>query len=877
MWRFAYILFGCVVPLFARPQNVNDFPQTTTTTTTPKPKEARITKLLINTDIQMRYAITKVEAVVKNKNDFESEVFFDIFIPKSAFVSNFSMIVKGQEYVAKVETKEKAKETYENSDDISGLVQNQAISDFKDTEHITFSAKVDAYDKATFFVTYEDQLKRVDGLYNHKLNLHLKNQIIDDFKIKINITESLPLKVETIEAIRETNEIDQDIDDVKIEFDPKINQAIIEYVPSIEDQKEGGQEWQFNLNYDVERSEDGNEVQIGAGKFVHYYSPDNLPTLTKHIIFVLDVSGSMSGRKIQQTKDAMLMIFENLNEEDSFDIVTFNSQPNIYEWAATQNNSNCQSDDQIRLTKDCLIDEAREFIFGLNAGGGTNINDAMLSGVEMAKNISNSEKFSDVKQTMIIFMTDGQGTMAGYQVKDNIREANTGKIPIFGLALGNDADFDLIKDISDESGAFAQRIYESGRAYEQLEQFYNEISDPKLQNVEFQYLANGRLIPLNLLTKTKIENAFGKEEYVIVGEFENTNGIDGENDDSIIENFEIKITGLDANGQYSHSEILKPCIDHPIDEELGAPTFPYYPHRCIPPIPSPKIPENWKKSEAEKFTERLWAFKRINYLLENKDEECENNALDDTQQELEKVSEDCDDKKVVELAKKYNFVTKVTSLVVESNDEYVQKNSVVYKENTPKVYGDALSRPGGFGSSLSLFSTKSVGYSSYAAAAPCPTCLVGGLAISAGPRLKNRKRPQARPNSSQFIVKSVQSTSSPIYDYDDIFDDLFDSQPILSQTTTTAAPCTIGKLTLYSQTYFRGETVEIQNDSENLDDFNFDDKIGSVNIEGNCCWRIYVDGNYSGSFLELKPAEYQSAIDIQTIFKKASSAKMYTC
>merc|ERR1712073_251540 len=102
----------------------------------------------------------------------------------------------------------------------------------------------------------------------------------------------------------------------------------------------------------------------------------------------------------------------------------------------------------------------------------------------------------------------------------------------------------------------------------------------------------------------------------------------------------------------------------------------------------------------------------------------------------------------------------------------------------------------------------------------------------------------------QFIVKSVQSISSPIYDYDDSFD---------------------------SQTYFRGETVEIQNDSENLDDFNFDDKIGSVNIEGNCCWRIYVDGNYSGSFLELKPAEYQSAIDIQTIFKKASSAKMHTC
>merc|ERR1712226_1611021 len=729
----------------------------------------------------MRYAITKVEAVVKNKNDFESEVFFDLYIPKSAFVSNFSMIVKGQEYVAKVETKQKAQETYDNSDDISGLVQNQATSDFKDTEHITFSAKVDAYDKATFFVTYEEQLKRVDGLYNHKLNLHLKNQVVDDFKIKINITESLPLKVETLEANRETNEIDEDID-VKIEFDQKINQAVIEYIPSIADQKEG-QEWQFNLNYDVKRSEDGNEVQIGAGKFVHYYSPDNLPTLTKHIIFVLDVSGSMSGRKIQQTKDAMLMI---------------------------------------------------------------------------------SEKFSDVKQTMIIFMTDGQGTLGGDQLKENIREANTGgqKIPIFGLALGDGADFDLIKDISDESGAFAQRIYESGRAYEQLEQFYNEISDPKLQNVQFQYLANGRLIPLNLLTKTKIENAFGKDEYAIVGEFENSIGNDA------IENFEIKIIGQDANGQYSHSEILKPCIDHPIvtyeyqkDEGiLEASTSPYYPHRCIPPTPNPNIPENWKKSQAEKFTERLWAFKRINYLLENKGE-CEN-ALDTP--ELEKVFEHCD-KKAVELAKKYNFVTKVTSLVVESNDEYVQKNSVVFKEDN---------LPSGFGGPQ-LFLQK-VAYSSYSApqsyaAAPPRKPAYSAPPRPGPPRLRNKNRPAPRPNLSTFNLKST--FSSPSYDYDDSFNSL----PILPQTTTTAAPCTIGKLTLYSQTYFRGDSMEIQIDSENLDDFNFDDKIGSVNIEGNCCWRIYVDGNYSGSFVELKPAEYQSAVDIQTIFKKASSAKMHTC
>merc|ERR1719150_1912687 len=352
---------------------------------------------------------------------------------------------------------------------------------------------------------------------------------------------------------------------------------------------------------------------------------------------------------------------------------------------------------------------------------------------------------------MIIFMTDGQGTMAGYQVKDNIREANTGKIPIFGLALGNDADFNLIKDISDESGAFAQRIYESGRAYEQLEKFYNEISDPKLQNVEFQYLANGRLIPPNLLTRTKIENAFGKDEYAIVGEFEN-----GIGDNDAIENFEIKIIGQDANGEYSHSEILKPCIDHPIVTYqyqkdggiLEESTSPFYPHRCIPPTPNPNIPENWKKSEAEKFTERLWAFKRINYLLENKDE-CED-ALDT--EELEKVFELCD-KKAVELAKKYNFVTKVTSLVVESNDEYVQKNSVVFKED---------SLPGGFRDSFGapqLFLQK-VAYSSYSSpqnyAAPPPR-------RRAQFKLKSAPRPPPRPSllGSLLGMKKNQPKQEP--------------------------------------------------------------------------------------------------------------------
>ena len=57
-----------------------------------------------------------------------------MFIPKDAFVSNFSMTIKEKIYVANVETKEKAKIIFENGNSNAG--QNHKQSDFKETEHV---------------------------------------------------------------------------------------------------------------------------------------------------------------------------------------------------------------------------------------------------------------------------------------------------------------------------------------------------------------------------------------------------------------------------------------------------------------------------------------------------------------------------------------------------------------------------------------------------------------------------------------------------------------------------------------------------------------------------------------------------------------------
>lgn len=65
--------------------------------------------------------------------------------------------------------------------------------------------------------------------------------------------------------------------------------------------------------------------QVNEGYFVHFFSPEELKPLKKHAIFVLDVSGSMDGRKIEQLREAMTAILDDLKEGDYFNLIAFSS------------------------------------------------------------------------------------------------------------------------------------------------------------------------------------------------------------------------------------------------------------------------------------------------------------------------------------------------------------------------------------------------------------------------------------------------------------------------------------------------------------------------------------------------------------------------
>ena len=99
--------------------------------------KAEITKFHVNTKIQMRYAITNIETSVKNNHNEISDVHFNMYIPKEAFVANFSMIIKDKTYVAKVDTKENAKQVFEDSTTTSGIVQSFNDAKFKNGRHVS--------------------------------------------------------------------------------------------------------------------------------------------------------------------------------------------------------------------------------------------------------------------------------------------------------------------------------------------------------------------------------------------------------------------------------------------------------------------------------------------------------------------------------------------------------------------------------------------------------------------------------------------------------------------------------------------------------------------------------------------------------------------
>ncbi|XP_016891832.1 inter-alpha-trypsin inhibitor heavy chain H3-like isoform X2 [Cynoglossus semilaevis] len=550
--------------------------------------------------VMSRFARTVMTSIALNKANSSQEVFFKVELPKTAFISNFSMEIEGQVYVGQVKGKEKAKQEYDkavSSGKTAGLVKASG----RKMESFSVSVNIAAKSTVTFVLTYEELLQRKLGKYEILTRVQPKS-LVQDFQIVADIYEPQGISFVDATATFLSNDL---LPLVKKTVSDK--KAHISFSPTVEQQRNcSGCEatiidGDFIINYDVRREAGLGEVQIVNGYFVHFFAPPDLHRVPKNVAFVIDRSGSMSGTKMKQTRDAMVAILKDLHEEDHFALILFDD--NIKTWKnhltkATKNN----------------ITEAIEYTQGIRDSGATDINRAVLKAVEMLKKERSQDKVPKRSTDMIVLLTDGMpnsGVSNLGKIQENVRSAVGGNMSLFCLGFGNNVDYSFLDVMSKQNKGLARRIYEASDATLQLQGFYEEVASPLLLDIDLRYPDNA----VEFSTKNSFTHLFNGSEIVVAGRLH----------DNSVDNFLVEVSGEGSEKNYQvqgKPGVPKWDVTYPEDEYIFG-----------------------------DFTERLWAYLTIQQLLDKSDVGS-------------KGQQDVANAKALNMSLRYSFVTPLTSLVV---------------------------------------------------------------------------------------------------------------------------------------------------------------------------------------------------------------------
>uniref|UniRef100_A0A8P4JZI4 Inter-alpha-trypsin inhibitor heavy chain family member 6 n=1 Tax=Dicentrarchus labrax TaxID=13489 RepID=A0A8P4JZI4_DICLA len=561
-----------------------------------------------------------VQSSVWNQLAITKEAAFEVDLPSSAFISNFTIICFIYNVMLHV-FKHRFQEETEIQSNIVSLSFSFALRRSREREIEKFRVAVSVPSGARMFfsLSYEELLPRRLGRYELSLGLR-PGQPVQNLTLDVSITERtgisfikvLPLK--TSRLLSNTAQGDADAP-ASTHVERSASCARVHYSPSLQQQNSissKGLNADFIIQYDVDLRDLMGEIQVYDGYFVHYFAPRGLPVVPKDVIFVIDVSGSMIGTKIKQTKQAMSTILGDLREGDHFNIITFSDKVHTWKKGRT-----------VRATRQNVRD-AKDFVKRIIAEGWTNINAALLSAAQLVNPPSSSNQLSFRRVPLVIFLTDGEATIgvtAGDTILSNAKKA-LGSASLFGLAFGDDADFLLLKRLALDNRGVARMVYEDADAALQLKGFYDEVASPLLSDIQLSYLDDQAFD----ITRSLFPNYFQGSELVVTGRVKPG-----------LKDLKVSVSATDTKQR------VKLENDVFVSSAKGNAS-----------AESPNCSAGLEGISS--FVHRLWAYFTIKELLLAK-----LNATDPATQRL--LAE-----KATNLSLKYNFVTPVTSLVVVKPD-----------------------------------------------------------------------------------------------------------------------------------------------------------------------------------------------------------------
>lgn len=223
----------------------------------------------------------------------------------------------------------------------------------------------------------------------------------------------------------------------------------------------------------------------------------------KDVVFVLDTSGSMSERgKLEQAKRALAFCLANLNDGDRFEVVRFSTEAEpLFGRLVSAEKAN--------------VAKATSFVEGLKPLGGTAIEDALLAALEPLK-----AQGEPGRPYNVVFLTDGRptvGTTGDDAIVGSVEKAKGGKtVRVFSVGVGTDVNAHLLDRLSEATRAASRYVVPGQDLEVALSGFYAKISNPVLAAPRLRVRGGVRTTKL---APPELPDLFKGEQVVVLGRY----------------------------------------------------------------------------------------------------------------------------------------------------------------------------------------------------------------------------------------------------------------------------------------------------------------------------------------------------------------------
>ena len=391
-----------------------------------------IEELSVKTRIRDDVATVQVSQTFKNTGHQTMEVAFVFPLPYDGAIDRMTFMVDGKEFEGQLLSAPDARQIYE-----AYMRKNMdpALTEWLGTGLFKTSIfPVPAGARRTVSIRYSQVIKNHDnvGEFLYPLrSARYTSQPVRNISLEINLQGQQPIK--NIYSPSHSIEIDRHSD----------QSATVTYEAKSQIPQED-----FRLFYDYDEKAVRASVLSyrpdadQPGYFMLLATPE-IPTerdevLNKTVVFAVDRSGSMSGAKMQQAKDALKFVLNHLRAGDTFNIIAYDSEVESFA-------------PELQRFDESSRKAALAYVSGLFAGGSTNIEGALSVAMD---------QFKDPKRPgYLMFMTDGLPTVGEKKtaiIAQRVHQVNNTGTRLFTFGVGYDVNSRLLDKLSNENRGQAE-------------------------------------------------------------------------------------------------------------------------------------------------------------------------------------------------------------------------------------------------------------------------------------------------------------------------------------------------------------------------------------------------------------------------------------